>query len=113
MGSPAGRCGDCGVEISAELLACPSCSKLLHADALKALAAQAEAAEKAGDLSTALTAWRDTLDLLPPNTRQHAVILQRIQGLSARVDEGRPMTNGIIMWGKTTTSRSGTMGSVS
>ena len=32
---------------------------------------------------------------------------------SARVDEGRPMTNGIIMWGKTTTSRSGTMGSVS
>ena len=32
---------------------------------------------------------------------------------SARVDEGRPMTNGIIMWGKTTTSRRGTIGSVS
>src|SRR5439155_26709329 len=32
---------------------------------------------------------------------------------SARVDEGRPMTNGIIMCGKTTTSRSGTIGRVS
>src|SRR5947207_14782594 len=29
------------------------------------------------------------------------------------MEEGRPMTNGIIMWGKTTTSRSGTMGRVS
>src|SRR6266545_4929241 len=32
---------------------------------------------------------------------------------SARVEDGRPITNGIIMWGKTTTSRSGTIGSVS
>ena len=32
---------------------------------------------------------------------------------SARVDDGRPITNGIIMCGKTTTSLSGTMGSVS
>src|SRR4051812_25294193 len=31
----------------------------------------------------------------------------------ARVDDGRPMTNGIIMCGKTTTSRSGTIGRVS
>ena len=32
---------------------------------------------------------------------------------SARVELGRPMTNGIIMCGKTTTSRNGTIGSVS
>ena len=32
---------------------------------------------------------------------------------SARIDDGRPMTNGIIMCGNTTTSRSGTMGRVS
>ena len=32
---------------------------------------------------------------------------------SARVDDGRPMTNGIIMCGNTTTSRSGTIGRVS
>ena len=33
--------------------------------------------------------------------------------LRARVEDGRPITNGIIMCGKTTTSRSGTIGSVS
>jgi Zn-dependent protease len=70
------------------LLSCPSCGRLLHAATLKKLAADAEAAEKAGDLSTALIAWRDTLELLPPDTRQHAVILERIRGLSARVEEG-------------------------
>src|SRR5437867_3890115 len=32
---------------------------------------------------------------------------------SARVEEGRPITNGIIMCGKTTTSRNGTIGRVS
>src|SRR5262249_21129096 len=32
---------------------------------------------------------------------------------SARVDDGRPITNGIIMCGKTTTSRKGTTGRVS
>ena len=30
-----------------------------------------------------------------------------------RIDDGRPMTNGIIMCGNTTTSRRGTMGKVS
>jgi hypothetical protein len=32
---------------------------------------------------------------------------------SARVDDGRPITKGIIMCGNTTTSRSGTIGRVS
>jgi Zn-dependent protease len=76
------------------LLSCPSCGRLLHAATLKKLAADAEAAEQAGDWSTALTAWRDTLELLPPNTRQHAVILQRIQALSARVDQGDAPVSG-------------------
>ena len=31
----------------------------------------------------------------------------------ALMELGRPITNGIIMWGKTTTSRSGTIGRVS
>jgi Zn-dependent protease len=82
------RCPECGALAAPDLLSCDSCGRLVHSATLKKLAADAEAAEKAGDLSTALTAWRDTLELLPPNTRQHAVILQRIQALSGRVDEG-------------------------
>src|SRR4029453_2471754 len=49
---------------------------------------QAASAEQAGDLSVALSSWRDTLDLLPPDSRQHAEILQRVQTLSAQVEEG-------------------------
>lgn len=82
------RCPDCGTEVAPELRACPTCARLLYGDRLKALAARAETAEQAGDLSVALTAWRDTLDLLPPESRQHAAILQKVQALSALVDQG-------------------------
>ena len=39
--------------------------------------------------------------------------LSAFDSLCRGVELGRPMTNGIIMCGKTTTSRSGTMGRVS
>ena len=82
------KCPDCGVAVAPDLQACPSCGKLIHSETLKKLAAQATSAEQAGDYSAALSAWRDTLDLLPPDSRQHAEILQRVQALSAQVDEG-------------------------
>lgn len=88
MDSVPQKCPECGTELTPELRACPSCARLIHGERLKELAAQAEAAEKAGDFSAALTAWRDTLDLLPPESRQHATILQRVQALSEKVDEG-------------------------
>jgi Zn-dependent protease len=73
--------------LSPGLVACPSCGRLLHGATLKRLAAEAEAAEQKGDLSAALSAWRSTLDLLPPESQQHAVILQRVRALSARVED--------------------------
>jgi Zn-dependent protease len=82
------RCPECGTEVAAELRACPSCARLIHSDRLKALAAQAQAAEQGGDVSAALAAWRDTLDLLPPESRQHATILEKVRCLSERVDQG-------------------------
>ncbi|HVE38365.1 MAG TPA: site-2 protease family protein [Planctomycetota bacterium] len=94
MDSALSRCPDCGAEQAPDLLSCPSCGRLVHAATLKKLAADAEAAEKAGELSAALIAWRDALELLPPNTRQHAGILERIRGLSARVEEGGPQQQG-------------------
>ncbi|HLY12044.1 MAG TPA: site-2 protease family protein [Planctomycetota bacterium] len=80
------RCADCGVELAPGLLACPSCARLLHGETLKKLAANADAAEKNGELSVALGFWRDALDLLPPDSRQHGVVLQKIRALSAQVD---------------------------
>jgi Zn-dependent protease len=82
------KCAECGTEVAPGFNACPNCGRLIHSEKLKELAAQAASAEQAGDLSVALSSWRDTLDLLPPDSRQHAEILQRVQALSARVEEG-------------------------
>jgi len=84
---PGSRCPDCGAELGAGLNACLSCGRLLHAGALKKLAAEAEAAEQRGDLSAALAAWRNALDLLPPDSRQHDVLLQRVRALSSQVED--------------------------
>ena len=75
------RCPQCGTEMSPTLLGCPRCGRLVHAERLKALAAEAEQAEHNGDYSAALAAWRQALTLLPPGTRQQQVIVGRIEKL--------------------------------
>jgi Zn-dependent protease len=81
-------CPACGSEIAPSLLTCPSCHRLVHAERLKALAAAAEAAERAGALPAALDSWREAIALLPPETRQFAIISERITSLGHRVAAG-------------------------
>src|SRR2546427_4463247 len=61
-------CPQCGTQIAPALLACPSCQRLVHSDALKGLAAEAERTAQAGDMSAALAAWRQARELLPPDS---------------------------------------------
>ncbi|HKR54941.1 MAG TPA: site-2 protease family protein [Gemmatimonadales bacterium] len=82
-------CPGCGTELAPTALACPACHRLVHADRLKALAASAERAVGAGDLSAGLAAWREALDLLPADSRQHATIAATVLNLSKQVD-GQP-----------------------
>ncbi len=84
--APSLACPDCRTEVAPGLLSCPGCSRLVHRDALTRLAAAADAAEKAGDLSVALASWRSALELLPQNTVQHATIHKRMQSLAAALD---------------------------
>jgi Zn-dependent protease len=79
-------CAACGTELGPRLLVCPACGQLAHSEELKALAARAEAATKAGDPTAALVAWRSALALLPPQSRQHARIEQTIGELTKAVD---------------------------
>ena len=58
----------------------------MHSQTLKRLAAEATTAHAAGDLPTALAAWRQALDLLPSGTRQREVVLGTIEGLSRELD---------------------------
>lgn len=84
------RCDACGAELSARLLVCPSCRRLVHATELNALAQQANELQGKGDLSAALALWRRALELLPPHTRQWQDVDDRIKAMSAQVDGGAP-----------------------
>lgn len=77
-------CSHCGTEIAPALKSCPSCHRLVHAEELKRLA---ERASGEGDLSAALATWREALDLLPPDSRQHQVIWEKASELSRQISE--------------------------
>lgn len=81
------RCSSCGTEIGGSLLSCPVCHSLVHARALSALAEQAQTAEAAANPLAALTAWRQALELLPTTSRQHAVVLAKVEELTRQIDQ--------------------------
>src|SRR5947209_19446695 len=81
-------CPGCATQIAPDLLCCPRCRRLVHAERLRELAGEAERAAQEGDHHAALVAWRGALELLPAGSRQHDVIAARIADLGRRVDEG-------------------------
>ena len=68
------------------MLACPACRRLVHADRLKVLSADAEAADREGRVTEALTQWREALDLLPAGSTQRDAVTEKIRRLSESVD---------------------------
>ena len=80
-------CPHCGHSAGPLALVCPACNGLIHAAALEQLAAQAKAAETAGE-DNALFLWQQALQLLPSGTKQHAAILERVTALQKNV--GKP-----------------------
>ena len=93
-------CPQCGTHVAPALLACPSCHRLVHTDELKRLAADAERATQGGDATAALAAWRQALDLLPPDSTQHQVISGRVAELSRAVDSEPAGAKPRSRWGK-------------
>jgi Zn-dependent protease len=79
-------CPDCGTHLADGLLACPGCKRLVHASRLNQLAADATRAQQAGDVSESVRLWREALDLLPPDTQQHAAVAATITNLSRQID---------------------------
>ncbi len=70
------------------MLACPACRRLTRSAELSDLAATAERATAASDLSGALSSWRRALELLPADTAQAASVRAKVAELSQRVDAG-------------------------
>lgn len=93
-------CPQCGTHVAPALLACPSCQRLVHADELKRLAAEAERAGQVGDSSAALAAWRQALELLPPDSTQHHSVSARVVALSRTVESQPAGAKPASRWGK-------------
>jgi Zn-dependent protease len=79
--SAAARCDGCGSEVAPALLVCPGCHRLVHGAALNQLKQDAETAARA-DFAAELAAWRSAIALLPPGSRQHAAVGDRIDALT-------------------------------
>jgi Zn-dependent protease len=84
------NCPQCGTELAPDVLDCPSCAALVHAETLKRLAADADAAARAGDLVAARTHWSEALALLPRHAQQHAAVGHRIEQLTRQIDVNPP-----------------------
>jgi Zn-dependent protease len=71
-------CPECGTAFAANLLSCPGCGRLVHAEELKRLAGEAGRATQPAE---ALRAWRRALTLLPRGSRQREAVLQKVDAL--------------------------------
>lgn len=85
-------CADCGTTLAPTLLVCPGCQGLVHRDALKRLAAEAERAAAANELSVALATWREAQPLLPHGSKQAQAIAAKVEDLVRRIDAGEGVT---------------------
>lgn len=89
MTSPdAVRCPECRTEIAPGLLSCPSCARLVYSEKLRELARRADGAERDGQWTDALSAWREAVQYLPAGTRQRDAADAKIRDLSRRVEAG-------------------------
>jgi Zn-dependent protease len=88
------RCPDCGTEWGRGLLACPACHRLVHGEALRSLAHEAECAAREGDTTASLASWRRALELLPSGSRQHALLREKVVALSREVERVDPGASG-------------------
>lgn len=81
-------CPQCSGEIAPTLLACPSCGALVYGSRLQHLAEDARQANGRGDVTAALAAWRQALQLLPPGSRQHQIVSAKVDELSRAATSG-------------------------
>jgi Zn-dependent protease len=64
-------------------LACPRCGALVYAAELTRLADEAQREESGGNVIRAAMLWREAMQLLPPDSRQHHDIAQRVAMLTS------------------------------
>lgn len=83
--SSVGRtCASCGTGLAPAALVCPACQALVHAQTLRTVAAQAEALAREERWDAARAKWERALSLLPADSRQHAIVAERVAEMTRR-----------------------------
>lgn len=80
------HCPACGTAVSPQRLSCPACHQLLHKTELEELAREAARAAESGEPTLEIQAWRRALELLPPESRQHASVSEKVGALSRQLE---------------------------
>src|SRR5580704_17000031 len=75
-------CARCGNDLAPADLACSACGQLVHLEELQQLSGQAQFLET-HDPAAAAAAWRQCLDLVPPESSQADLLRERIGNLHA------------------------------
>jgi Zn-dependent protease len=103
-------CPQCAALLAPALLACPNCGWLANSERLQMLADTARRATEAGDAAAALSAWREALELLPPDSRQFEIVREKIAALVHARAGAAPPAAGKSSAGKKAAAGLGTLG---
>lgn len=99
-------CSNCGSALAPQALACPSCSRLTHAQEFEALAQHAKLAGQSRDWQGAKAAWERALALLPPESSEYRTVRGRIQNIDLQLSDKNVWAKrmaklgpvGVILW---------------
>jgi len=80
---PIYNCPDCSHYLPPGTIACPDCHAIIYASFLRTLAVQATTAESEKHWPQARALWVQTLDWLPPGTKQSEAVNAKIAALDA------------------------------
>ncbi len=82
---PVFNCPGCSQWLPEGTLACPECQAIVYSNHLREIALAATAQEESGHWTEARETWRQALPWLPPGTKQHAAVEQRIALIDTRL----------------------------
>ena len=86
---PSPNCPRCGILLPPTALICPNCGMFVHTQQLTDLSNQALQLESTNPMAAAAI-WRETLDLIPPDSPQYQNISYRIAKLAAGIRPADP-----------------------
>lgn len=87
-------CQQCGEALSAGVLACPACQRLVYASELKEMAERARATEAVGNFDATRTLLQEMLMMLPRGSSQYQAVAAKLAGLPPPTAHDVPKSEG-------------------